>query len=91
MNGLTICYAGIQNPCVTCGQFAMVQQLHCTTVTCFPLMVVIFRLLITTSGLCVTTFRHKIYGKKFINYAFNGKIVTDKTAIINNTKMIYYY
>lgn len=29
--------------------------------------------------------------KKFINYTFNGKIVTDKTAIINNTKMIYYY
>lgn len=44
------------------------------TVTCFPLMVVIFRLLISTSGLCVTTFRHKTYGKKFINYTFNGKI-----------------
>lgn len=71
--------------------FAMVQLLYRITVTCFPLMVVIFRLLITISGLCVTTFRHKIYGKKFINYAFNGKIVTYKTAIINNTKMIYYY
>lgn len=44
--------------------FAMVQQLHRTTVTCFPLMVVIFRLLIPTSGLWVTTFRHKTYGKK---------------------------